>query len=155
MQLSDQPKADAQESIYRFVLCVVTAVMVGVGVGAWKGPVACQEYFAGYLLEQSLSIDNLFVFLLCFKYFDTPEAYQEKVLSFGIYSAAALRLLMILAGAELVENFKPLLLVFAGILLVSSFKILFNGNEHEDNNLSENIIVRVVNKVMAPASDLP
>ena len=137
-----------QTSIRQFGLCVAGATVLGLGIGAWKGPTACQEYFAGYLLEQSLSIDNLFVFLLCFNFFKTPKEYQDKVLGFGIYSAAGLRLVMILAGVELVENFKPLLLVFAGILCYSSYNIIFGKqDEAESNDLSENFVVKAINKV--------
>jgi hypothetical protein len=82
------------------------------------------EYFAGYLLEQSLSVDNLFVFILVFKYFKTPVAYQNKVLGYGIGTAAVLRLVLILVGVDFVASWKPVLLFFAGILLFSSFKLL-------------------------------
>ncbi len=75
--------------------------------GAWiwfeQGPVKAQEYLAGYLLEQSLSVDNLFVFLLVFNYFQTPPEGQQKVLAWGIASAAVLRAVLILLGSELVQ----------------------------------------------------
>jgi predicted tellurium resistance membrane protein TerC len=135
------------KSTTQFALYVGGAFALGGAIFAWKGPVAAEEYFAGYLLEQSLSIDNLFVFVLCFSFFKTPLEYQDKVLGWGIYSAAVLRLIMILAGVELVENFKPLLLVFAAVLVYSSFSILFGTEEEEEEDLSENIIVQTVNKV--------
>jgi Integral membrane protein TerC family len=113
---------------------------------------AGEEYFAGYLLEQSLSVDNLFVFLLCFNFFKTPQEYQGRVLNVGIWTAALLRGVMIIAGVELVENFKPVLLVFALVLLYSSFKIVTGQKGDEDEDLSDNIIVRAVNKVCSPPS---
>jgi predicted tellurium resistance membrane protein TerC len=76
------------------------------------------------LLEQSLSVDNLFVFILVFKYFKTPVKYQSKVLTYGIATAAALRLVLIVLGADIVDHFQPVLLLFAGILLFSSYKLL-------------------------------
>lgn len=82
------------------------------------------EYFAGYLLEQSLSVDNLFVFVLVFRYFATPLESQKTVLSYGIGTAAILRLILIILGADAVEKWKPILLVFSGILLYSSFNLL-------------------------------
>ena len=82
------------------------------------------EYFAGYLLEQSLSVDNLFVFILVFKYFETPAKSQKTVLSYGIITAAVLRLILIVIGADAVERWKPILLVFAAILILSSYKLL-------------------------------
>jgi predicted tellurium resistance membrane protein TerC len=84
----------------------------------------CVEYFAGYLLEQSLSVDNLFVFVLVFRYFATPPESQKTVLSYGIGTAAILRLVLIILGADAVEKWKPILLVFSGILLYSSFNLL-------------------------------
>lgn len=84
----------------------------------------CAEYFAGYLLEQSLSVDNLFVFVLVFRYFATPPESQKTVLSYGIGTAAILRLVLIILGADAVEKWKPILLVFSGILLYSSFNLL-------------------------------
>lgn len=72
----------------RAALWVTGAVLFGGGVWYTMGGAKGQEYFAGYLLEQSLSIDNLFVFVLVFNYFKTPPDAQKKVLSWGIYSAA-------------------------------------------------------------------
>ena len=146
MQAQADQEESKQESIKQFGLCVAGAVALGLGIGAWKGPVACEEYFAGYLLEQSLSIDNLFIFILCFDFFRTPREYQETVLSYGIWSAAALRLAMILAGVQLVENFKPLLLIFAGILIYSSAKILIGNDKEGEEDLSDNAIVKTINK---------
>lgn len=101
------------------------------------------EYFAGYLLEQSLSVDNLFVFILVFDYFKTPVEYQNKVLSYGIATAAVLRLILIVLGADIVESWEPVMLVFAAILLFSSGKLLFVDNDgDEEEDLSNNGIVR-------------
>lgn len=75
-------------------------------------------------------VDNLFVFVLVFKYFKTPLENQNKVLQYGIYSAAILRGIMIIAGVSIIEDFQPALLVFAGILLFSSFKLLSAGQFH-------------------------
>ena len=123
------------------------ALALGAGIWGLKGFTAAEEYFAGYLLEQSLSVDNLFVFLLCFKFFKTPLEYQDRVLGWGIWSAAVLRLVMILAGAELVQNFKPVLLVFAAILFFSSFKIIFGKKDEGEEDLSNNVLVKTINKV--------
>lgn len=103
---------------------VAAAVAFGAGVWAVLGQTKGQEYFAGYLLEQSLSIDNLFVFILVFKYFKTPVEYQSKVLSYGIWTAAVLRLVLIVLGVDIVERFEPVLLLFAAILIYSSLKLL-------------------------------
>jgi len=100
----------------------------------------CVEYFAGYLLEQSLSVDNLFVFVLVFRYFATPPESQKTVLSYGIGTAAILRLVLIVLGADAVEKWKPILLVFAAILLFSSAKLL-TSDEEDEEDLADNKII--------------
>ena len=104
-----------------------------------------------------MSVDNLFVFVLVFRYFGVSGPGQDRVLAWGIASAAVLRLLMVAAGAELIENFKPVLLVFAGILVYSSIKLAFvdsggDGEESEDD-LSDNAIVKLCKKVLTVSDD--
>ena len=117
-----------------FVYYLAGALLFGGVIWGLKGFQAAEEYYAGYLLEQSLSVDNLFVFMLCFSFFKTPQELQGRVLSIGVWSAAGLRLVMILAGVQLVENFKPLLLVFAAILLYSSYGLLFGEDDEEEES---------------------
>ncbi|KAG1656888.1 hypothetical protein FOA52_000681 [Chlamydomonas sp. UWO 241] len=101
-----------------------TARAFGAGIWAIEGPTKGQEFFAGYLLEQSLSVDNLFVFVLVFSYFKTPVSGQQKVLQYGIGTAAVLRAILIVTGVELVERCEPVLILFAAILITSSWKLL-------------------------------
>jgi predicted tellurium resistance membrane protein TerC len=129
------PRTEAR--LETLALWVGAAVAFGGGVWHFLGPEKGQEFFAGYLLEQSLSIDNLFVFVLVFNYFKTPPSVQPKVLSYGIATAAVLRLVMILAGTELVEHFEPALLLFAVVLLWSAYGLLVGGDEGEED-LSDN-----------------
>nr|GEZ19936.1 thylakoid membrane protein TERC, chloroplastic-like isoform X1 [Tanacetum cinerariifolium] len=91
-----------------------------------------------YLLEQSLSVDNLFVFVLIFKYFKVPLAYQ---LSYGIAGAVIFRLSLILLGTATLQRFEAVNLLLASILLYSSFKLFFAGDDDEDD-LSENFIAK-------------
>ncbi|KAI8465503.1 MAG: integral membrane protein TerC family-domain-containing protein [Monoraphidium minutum] len=130
---------------------VAAATAFGGGVWYVQGAEKAQEFFAGYLLEQSLSVDNLFVFVLVFNYFKTPPELQPKVLSYGIATAAVLRAVMILLGTELVERFEPVLVLFAGILLWSAYGLLF-GKEDEDEDLSSNKIVMFCRRLL-PVSD--
>ncbi len=118
-----------------------------------QGPEKAQEYFAGYLLEQSLSVDNLFVFILVFNYFKTPQAAQKKVLTWGIATAAVLRAIFIVAGVEMIELFQPLLIVFAAILIYSAYKIIAVGDEDDDDeDLSDNAVVKFCRRFI-PTSD--
>ena len=120
---------------------VGAATLFGLGVGATMGANKAEEYFAGYLLEQSLSVDNLFVFVLVFDYFKVPMKQQQKVLGYGIGGAMAMRAAMIVAGYEAVTNFKPVLLVFAGVLIFSSYKLIAE-EEEEEEDMSDNAIVK-------------
>ncbi|GJU39591.1 thylakoid membrane protein TERC, chloroplastic isoform X1 [Tanacetum coccineum] len=103
-------------------LCVFSAVAFGVGLGLKDGIGKASEFFAGYLLEQSLSVDNLFVFVLIFKYFKVPLAYQNRVLSYGVAGAVIFRLSLILLGTATLQRFEAVNLLLASILLYSSFK---------------------------------
>ena len=127
------------------------ATLFGLGLGAFAGREAAEEYFAGYLLEQSLSVDNLFVFVLVFDYFKVPMSQQQKVLGYGIGGAMAMRAAMIVAGYEAITNFKPILLVFAGILIFSSYKLIAE-EEEEEEDMSQNAIVKFASSLV-PVSD--
>ncbi|KAL6749388.1 integral membrane protein TerC family-domain-containing protein [Haematococcus lacustris] len=140
----------AKEAGYEGIAGWVAAAMAfGVGVWYFQGPEKGQEFFAGYLLEQSLSVDNLFVFILTFKYFKTPPPAQAKVLAWGIGSAAVLRAVFIVAGVELIEAFRPMLLLFAAILVFTAAKLLTTGDDDdEQEDLSKNTVVRLCRSVI-------
>lgn len=93
--------------------------------GSLKG----KEFFTGYLIELSLSIDNLFVFLLIFTYFKVPAKYQHRVLFWGIFMALVMRMAMIFAGAELVERFHAILYLFGAFLVYTGIKMFFSDEE--------------------------
>lgn len=112
------------------------------------GPETSSEFYAGYILEQSLSIDNLLVFLLLFEYFKIPLEYQNRVLNWGIIGSIVMRATMIGFGAVALQNFREVLLVFAGILLYSSAKVIAGDDEDDEDDLSENSIVQFANNIM-------
>jgi len=87
------------------------------------------NFFTAFLVEKSLSVDNLFVFLMLFEYFRVPERYTQRVLKWGILSALVLRGFMIAAGVAVVRRFRPVLLVFALVLVVSAIKMLAPEDE--------------------------
>ncbi|MBA2379835.1 MAG: TerC family protein [Blastocatellia bacterium] len=91
-----------------------------------------QLFFTGYLIELSLSVDNLFVFLLIFSYFKVPKAYQHRVLFWGIMGALAMRMIMIFAGAELVERFHWIIYVFGAFLLYTGLKMFRDTDDNFD-----------------------
>ncbi|XP_010253433.1 PREDICTED: thylakoid membrane protein TERC, chloroplastic isoform X2 [Nelumbo nucifera] len=141
---------DYVSSIRTVALCVCTAVVFGVGLGFKDGVGKAYEFFAGYLLEQSLSVDNLFVFVLIFKYFKVPIMYQSRVLSYGIAGAVIFRLSIILLGTATIQRFEAVNLLLASILLYSSFK-LFTGEEEEED-LSNNFVVKTCQKFIPVTS---
>ncbi|XP_028093066.1 thylakoid membrane protein TERC, chloroplastic isoform X1 [Camellia sinensis] len=138
-------------SVRAVALCVCTAVAFGIGLGLKDGVGKASEFFAGYLLEQSLSVDNLFVFVLIFKYFKVPIMYQSKVLSYGIAGAIVFRLSIILLGTATLQRFEAVNLLLAAILLYSSFKLF--AVEEEDSDLSDNFIVKTCQKFIPVTSN--
>ena len=99
----------------------------------WQfGGFKAKEFFVGYLIELSLSVDNLFVFLLIFSYFKVPKKYQHRVLFWGIMGALLMRMIMIFAGAELVERFHWIIYIFGAFLLYTGIKMFSSDDESFD-----------------------
>jgi len=129
-------------------VAVGAATLFGVGIGSFLGTDKAIEYFTGYLLEESLSVDNLFVFLLLFDYFQVPNKEQKKVLQYGIWGAVLMRAAFIGAGLLAIEKFRGVLVGFAALLLYSSYQILSGAgdDDEEEEDLSENQVVKLVGK---------
>lgn len=87
------------------------------------------EFFTGYLIEKSLSIDNIFVIIMIFSYFQVPQEYQHKVLFWGILGALVMRVIFILTGIELIHKFHWLIYIFGGFLVITGIKMLTSGDE--------------------------
>ena len=115
-----------------------SAVWVALGVGfgallwAWQGPEIGQQYFAGYLIEKSLAVDNVFVWAVIFSYFAVPPQFQHRVLFLGVLGALVLRGAFIAVGAVLIENFTWILYVFAAFLLYTGWRMIRQRDEHLD-----------------------
>ena len=122
-------------------------ILLSVAFGAWLwhryGGEQGLEFFAGYLLEKSLSVDNLFVFVLLFQSFAIPPEYQHRVLFWGVLGALVLRGALILAGVTLVHHFRWVIAIFGAILVYTAVRIAFHRDE-EDRAPSDNAIVRFV-----------
>ncbi|XP_033137881.1 thylakoid membrane protein TERC, chloroplastic isoform X6 [Brassica rapa] len=131
-------------------LCVSAAVAFGIGIGLKDGVGKASEFFAGYLLEQSLSVDNLFVFVLVFKYFKVPLMYQNRVLSYGVAGAIIFRFTLILIGTATLQKFEAVNLLLAAVLLYSSFKLF--SSEEDDTDLSDNFIVKTCQRFIPVTS---
>ncbi|MDQ3848413.1 MAG: hypothetical protein M3261_05610, partial [Thermoproteota archaeon] len=118
-QLKQQPFKQALVwTIVWISLALVFAGLIFVGMGYGK----MLEFVTGYTLEKSLSVDNMFVFLLIFSSLAIPYAYQHKVLSVGIISAIAMRIPLIVVGVSLLESFHWMIYVFGGMLLLTAIR---------------------------------
>ena len=109
---------------------VSLAAAFAVLVYFWHGRATTLEFVTGYLIEESLSVDNLFVFLLIFRYFKVPRTYQHKVLFWGILGALIMRLAFILAGVTLIRRFEWIIYIFGAFLVYTGIK-LFRQEETE------------------------
>lgn len=118
----------------------------------WQfGATKAKEFFTGYLIELSLSVDNLFVFLLIFNYFKVPKQFQHRVLFWGIFMALVLRMIMIFAGAELVEKFDWILYLFGAFLVYTGVKMFFGSDD--DFNPEKSAIVRATTRFVPIAKE--
>ena len=119
----------------RALLWVLFWIGLAGGFGAWVwhelGHQKMLEFATGYVVEESLSVDNLFIFLLIFRYFKVPSEYQRRVLSWGIVGALLLRGLFIWAGVSLINRFHWIVYVFGAFLVYSGIALIFEGSEKE------------------------
>ncbi len=138
-----------KESATWSAIYVGIAVLFGVGVLLFGGPDMGTEYFAGYVTEKALSVDNLFVFLIIMASFKVPRADQQKVLLFGIVFSLIARTAFIFLGAALINSFAWVFYIFGLILLVTAGNLL-KPDSHDDDD-SEGLVVRLARKFL-PAS---
>jgi tellurite resistance protein TerC len=124
----------------RNIAWVIVWVGLGLAVGLWVagtyGRSAATEYFAAYLLEESLSVDNIFVFVVIFSELHIPAEYQRRVLLFGVTGALVFRALAIFAGLALIERFQWITYPFAALILFAAWRLLF-GAERERKVVKE------------------
>jgi tellurite resistance protein TerC len=129
---------------------VWSAVWIALSLGfayavfVWEGREHAVQFLTAYILEKSLSIDNIFVFLLIFTYFKIPAASQHKILYWGIIGALAMRAVFIAVGISLVTHFKWMFYVFGGLLLFTGIKML--KKEEEAVDLEANFVIRIFRK---------
>jgi tellurite resistance protein TerC len=126
-----------KKALWQTIFWVVLAVLFMFFVWYEYGQKTAIEYLSAYLTEWSLSIDNIFVFILIFSFFGMKEAYYARVLLIGILMAIVFRVIFITIGIALVERFGWLLYIFGGILVITGIK-MFSAKQDEEVNLSEN-----------------
>jgi len=109
------------------------------------------EFLTAYILEKSLSLDNLFIFLVIFSYFDIPQVFQQKILKFGILGALAMRALFIFGGIWLLQSFHFLFFIFGAFLIFSGIKLIFQ--KEEKVNPEKNLFLKVIRKIVPLVED--
>ncbi|MBA3295248.1 MAG: TerC family protein [Geodermatophilaceae bacterium] len=139
-----------KESSLWVVFYVSLALIFGLAMLAFAGGQAAGEFYAGWLTEYSLSVDNLFVFVIIMARFSVPRKYQQEVLMVGIIIALVLRGIFILAGAALIERFSWLFYIFGAFLIYTAIKLAKQQGEEEE--YEENVLIRRMRKVL-PISD--
>ncbi len=112
------------------VVWVTIGVAFGVGIWTVSGAEFGQQYFAGYLIEKSLAVDNVFVWAIIFATFAVPREYQHRVLFLGVLGALVFRGIFIAVGAVLIDSFSWILYVFAAFLIITGVRMLIQRNEH-------------------------
>ncbi|WP_448612488.1 TerC family protein [Geodermatophilus sp. URMC 60] len=141
-----------RESAVWSAVYIGIAVVFGLLVLWFSGGQYAGEYFAGYITEKSLSVDNLFVFVLIMASFAVPRELQQKVLLFGIAFALVLRTLFIFVGAAAIEQFSWIFYVFGGFLIWTAWAQARSGGHSHDEEFKENVALRLARKVF-PTTD--
>src|SRR5688572_7742024 len=142
----DAHEVRVREAAAWSIVWVTLALLFGGGVYAFMGRDAGLEYFAGYLIEKALSVDNIFVFVLIFGFFRVPKRYQHRVLFWGILGALLMRGAMIAAGAYLIEQFHWDIYVFGAFLVFTGIRMATTA-EH-DIDPASNPVIRIVRRLI-------
>ena len=127
------------------------ALIFNIGIYLTRGEKAAVDFFVGYLIEKSLSVDNIFVFLLIFTFFKVPNRYQHKVLFWGILGALAMRAIFIFAGIALIQKFHWMIYVFGGFLIVTGIKMALPKKEELD--LEKNLAMKILRRFLPITSE--
>jgi tellurite resistance protein TerC len=137
-------KVSAREAATWSVVWISLALLFNAGLYWYAGRDVALAFLTGYLIEKSLSVDNIFVFVLVFSYFNVPAIYQHRVLFWGILTALLLRGAMILIGAALIERFSFLLVLFGAFLVFTGIRMAFH--DEKDIDAESNPVVRLLRR---------
>lgn len=140
-----------RKAIYWSIFWIVLSLLVNVGIYFAYGQQKAIEFFTGYIIEKSLSVDNLFVFLLIFTFFETPAVQQRRVLNYGIIGVVILRGILIVLGTTLIREFHWIMYIFGAVLVVSGYQMTFGKEKkYEPQN---NLVLKWFRKVMPVMDD--
>jgi tellurite resistance protein TerC len=140
-----------KESMTWTVVWVVLALLFNAGIWHFSGPEKAIEFFTGYVIEKSLSVDNVFVFAMLFSYFAVPPIFQHKVLFWGVLGALVMRAAMIALGAALISEFSWIIYLFGAFLILTGIKMVLK--REEEIHPERNPVVRWFKKLVPVTSD--
>lgn len=132
------------------VFWIGLALVFNAGIYLFMGKEPALEFLGGYVIEKSLSIDNLFLFIMVFSSFGIKQEYQRRILNYGIAGALILRLIFVLLGVTIVNMFHWVLYVFGAILIISGIKMIFK--KEDDNAIKDSKIIKILGKII-PVTD--
>jgi tellurite resistance protein TerC len=136
-----------KRALLNSAIWIALAIGFAAIVHHWMGPAKALEFLTGYLIEEALSVDNLFVFILLFAYFKVPPEQERTVLIWGILGAMVMRASFILGGVALVSRFHWILYLLGAFLIYSGFRLMFEGDE-EGRDPSRNVVLRGARKFL-------
>ena len=145
-----QHEVSIKEALQMTCVWIAVSLIFCAGIWFYEGDNKAMEFLAGYLIEKSLSMDNLFVFLMLFSFFGVQRKYQHEVLFWGIFGALILRSIFIFAGAAMVQRFEWILAIFGIFLIYTGIKMF--GHQEESVDPSKNIFVKLFKKFF-PVTD--
>lgn len=146
----DAHEISVKEALIWSAVWIGISLLFGVGIYLWQGSEAGLAFFTGYLIEKSLSVDNIFVFLMIFSYFGIAAKYQRRILTWGILGAIVLRAIFILAGVAILEAFHWMLYVFGAFLIFTAIRMVVQDEEAVDP--TQNPIIKLVKRFI-PVTD--
>jgi tellurite resistance protein TerC len=146
----DAKEISFREAAVLSAFWVALALLFGILVWIWAGPTTAGEYYAGYIIEKALSVDNVFVFALIFGYFAVPVQYQYRVLFWGVLGALVLRVVFILIGAELLETYDWMVYLFGAFLIYTGIRMARHSNQ--EVHPERNPVLRLLRRVL-PMTD--
>jgi len=139
-------EVSVKEALIWTFVWIFLALIFNVIIYLWRGQQQALEYFTGYLVEKALSIDNIFVFIMIFTYFQVPAKYQHKILFWGIIGALIMRVIFIFAGVALLEKFHFTIYIFGALLIFTGYKMFNHNNANIDPD--KNPVLKFFKKFM-------
>ena len=137
-------EVSVKEALTWTFIWIFLALVFNAIIYYWRGRQQALEFFTGYLVEKALSVDNIFVFIMIFTYFQIPSKYQHKVLFWGILGALIMRVVFIFAGVALIKKFHFTIYIFGALLIYTGYKMFYHKNAKIEPD--KNPLIRVFRK---------